>query len=185
MQYRDPRKILLHVRTGLLDGLACSLCVQAEVRNHALELMHRDSNADPIPVVSAERADHYARTKRREDGPTSDVFALDFMDNLGSHWNMRAKAVFAESFIQSGYSCKDKREVQRVFTVHVGTLRRQFKVLMRDPDYEPTPEELEQEKARNRAARRREVRLLIANYERVECDCSFSSGSAAATGVKG
>ncbi|EPS92960.1 hypothetical protein FOMPIDRAFT_1056403 [Fomitopsis schrenkii] len=131
---------------------------RAEVRNHALELMHRDSNADPIPVVSAERADHYARTKRREDGPTSDVFALDFMDNLGSHWNMRAKAVFAESFIQSGYSCKDKREVQRVFTVHVGTLRRQFKVLMRDPDYEPTPEELEQEKARNRAARRRELR---------------------------
>lgn len=120
--------------------------------------MHRDTNRDPIPVVSADSADHYARTKRSEDGPTLDAFALDFTDASGSPWNMRAKKVFAESFVQAGYSCTNKQEVQRVFKIHMVALRRQLKMLMRDPDYEPTPEELDQEKARNRAARRREVR---------------------------
>lgn len=123
--------------------------------------MHRDTNADPIPVVSAEQADNYARTKRSEDGPTSDAFALDFTGMSGSRWNMRAKAVFAESFVLAGYSCKNRLEVQRVFKVHMGALRRQFKTSMRDPDYQPTPEELDQERARNRAARRREVRPFI------------------------
>ena len=123
--------------------------------------MHRDSNVDRIPVVSLDRLERYARTKKKEDGPTADEFEVDFSDTLGSHWNMRAKAVFAESFILGGYSCKNKREVQRVFKVHMGTLRQQFKRLMRDPDYEPSAIELDQERARNRTARRREVRSNI------------------------
>lgn len=159
-----------------MKGKPAHFDTQAEVRKHALDLMHRDTNVDPIPVASVEQADNYARTKNREDGPTPETFSIDFVGSLGSFWNMRAKAVFAESFVLEGYSCKNKREIQRVFKVHMATLRRQHKALMRDPDYQPTVEELEQEKACNREARRREVRHV--NQSQSACSEIFdSSGS--------
>jgi len=142
VQYRNYRVILRH----------------AEIRKHALELLRRDSNADNIPVVTREQAEQYGRTRRDEDGPTADAFALDFNGQLGSPWNMRAKVVFAESFVQGGYSTKNKVEVQRLFKVHLSTLRRQFKSIMLDPSYEPTAAEIDAIKAVLRTARKRELR---------------------------
>ncbi|TFY55731.1 hypothetical protein EVJ58_g8060, partial [Rhodofomes roseus] len=144
------------VRCGPRFRAASLILLHAEVRKHAMELLHRDTRSDNIPVVNAERTAQYERTKRKDDGPTIDDFALDLIGPLGSPWNMRAKIIFAESFVIADYSCKDKVKVRRAFKVHLTTLRRQFKKLARDPAYELTPEEVDALKTSLRTARRRE-----------------------------
>ncbi|KZS99613.1 uncharacterized protein LAESUDRAFT_667790 [Laetiporus sulphureus 93-53] len=94
-------------------------------------MLRRDFVDSPVPVASEEEV--YAFDAKKHPGPSKSNFRLHLSGHLISMWNKKAAAVFADDFVSIGLTdFQDKMQIQRMFLVHLITLRAQHRKLCQD-----------------------------------------------------
>ncbi|KZS99537.1 uncharacterized protein LAESUDRAFT_667862, partial [Laetiporus sulphureus 93-53] len=132
-----------------------------KIRIHASRMLGREFVDSPIPVVSHEEVQAFEMKKHV--GPSRADFRVHLAGSPNSKWNKQAAAAFSEDFMNTGWSdCQDRMKIQRMFTVHLNTLRAQYKKQSRG-DQEPTEAELDRLTEENREHRRRALRQRRSN----------------------
>ncbi|KAH9934428.1 hypothetical protein B0H21DRAFT_699382, partial [Amylocystis lapponica] len=104
-----------------------------KVRFFVCYMMDRDSLESPIALASDKDADMFA--SKCHAGPSKADFRVHLTGSLRSAWNKRAAEVFAEAFLEDGWSeCRDVAQIRRVFSVHLKTLRAQYRKALDEDD---------------------------------------------------
>ena len=110
----------------------------------------------PFPFANPTNAECFARTGRKEDGPSIDNFLVD-LGSLKSPWNKRLSRVFACNFIECGlygFVLDDLDTVAKAFLTHLKTIRLRA---IESQEEDPGQDKLDEEKARARSMRQRNV----------------------------
>jgi hypothetical protein len=109
-----------------------------------------------FPFAHPTFTERFERTLREEDGPSMDKFLVD-LGSLKSSWNKRLSRVFARDFVNCklyGYTLEDRDTVEQAFLVHLKTVRLRA---LESQEEDPTQDKLDEEKARARSMRQRNV----------------------------
>lgn len=67
---------------------------------------------------------------RPEEGPhcTAEKFCLDLSGTPASLFNASSGRVFAESFVEAGFACRNIQKVEKMFRSHFKTLKRHYRL---------------------------------------------------------
>lgn len=120
-------------------------------------LMQRKNKKSPFKLPSNTELQRFE--KRNIGGPTKKDFRVQLVGSLACHWNDRAAAIFAKTYIKKkGRDFKDD-DLVACFKVHLRTLRNQYERI--NPNSRNTQAEHQHRKTSARRTRRQGVSFVL------------------------